>query len=62
MSFGSRFGGAERAIIGRLSERRFNLSHSGARILLTAMEATVCEAAGLSHVTGIINNGCRSNG
>ena len=48
MSFGSRFGGAERAIIGRLSERRFNLSHSGTRILLTAAEATAYEAAELS--------------
>ena len=45
MSPGLGFGGAERAIIGRLSERRFNLSHSGARILLTAVEATAREAA-----------------
>ena len=45
MSFGSRFDGAELAIIGRLTERRFNLSHSDARILLPAAEAAACEAA-----------------
>jgi uncharacterized tellurite resistance protein B-like protein len=55
MSFGSRFDGAELAIIGRLTERRFNLSHSDARILLPAAEAAACEAAELFHVTGIIN-------
>jgi len=51
MSFGSRFDGAELAIIGRLTER----SHSDARILLPAAEAAACEAAELFHVTGIIN-------
>jgi hypothetical protein len=52
MSFGSRFGGAELAIIGRLTERRFNLSHSDARILLTAVETTACEATELPRLHG----------
>jgi len=57
------FGGAELAIIGRLSERRFNLSHSDARILLTAAEATACEAAEPSTYWDSQRMGCRlSNG
>jgi len=46
------FGGAELAIIGRLSERRFNLSHSDARILLTPAEATACGTAEPSTLRG----------
>ena len=49
--FGSRVDEAELAVTGR-TERRFNLSHSDARILLTAVEATACEAAELSTLQG----------
>jgi uncharacterized tellurite resistance protein B-like protein len=46
---------AERAVIGRLVERRFNLSHSDARRLLAAAEVTASESAELFHFTRIIN-------
>jgi uncharacterized tellurite resistance protein B-like protein len=46
---------AERAVIGRLIERRFNLSHSDARSLLASAEATASESAELFHFTRIIN-------
>ena len=51
------FGGAELAIIGRLSERRFNLSHSDARILLTGGGGDGIRSSGTVHATGIINEG-----
>lgn len=50
-----RFDEAERAIIGELIERRFNLSHSDARALLAAAETTTSESAELFHFTRIIN-------
>lgn len=50
-----RFDNAERAVIVGLIERRFNLSHSDARNLLAAAEATASEAAELFHFTRIIN-------
>ena len=50
-----RFDEAERAIIGELIERRFNLSHSDARALLAAAETTASESAELFHFTRIIN-------
>jgi uncharacterized tellurite resistance protein B-like protein len=46
---------AERAVIRRLIERRFNLSHSDARSLLSAAEATASQSAELYHFTRIIN-------
>lgn len=50
-----RFDNTERVVIAGLIERRFNLSHSGARNLLAAAEATASEAAELFHFTRIIN-------
>ena len=49
------FDEAERAIIGELIERRFNLSHSDARGLLAAAETTASESAELFHFTRLIN-------
>jgi uncharacterized tellurite resistance protein B-like protein len=49
------FDQAERAIIARLLENRFNLSQSDARALLAAGEAAAVESAELFHFTRIIN-------
>ena len=49
------FDQAERAIIARLLESRFNLSQSDARALLAAGEAAATESAELFHFTRIIN-------
>jgi uncharacterized tellurite resistance protein B-like protein len=49
------FDEAERAVIGKLIERRFNLSHSEARALLAAAETTALKSAELFHFTRIIN-------
>lgn len=46
---------AERAVIGRLIEQRFNLSHADAARLLSAAESAASEAAELFHFTRIIN-------
>ncbi len=49
------FDQAERAIVARLLESRFNLSQSDARALLAAGEAAAAESAELFHFTRIIN-------
>ena len=45
----------ERAVISRLIERRFNLSHSDARALLAVGEAVASQSAELFHFARIIN-------
>jgi uncharacterized tellurite resistance protein B-like protein len=50
-----RFNEAERAAIGKLIERRFNLSHVDALALLAAAETTASKSAELFHFTRIIN-------
>ena len=49
------FDEAERAVIARLVEHRFNLSPPEARRLLAASEAAATESAELFHFTRIIN-------
>ena len=49
------FDEAERSVIARLIERRFNLSPPDARRLLATGEAAATEAAELFHFTRIIN-------
>jgi uncharacterized tellurite resistance protein B-like protein len=49
------FEAAERDVIARLLERRFNLSHPDAYALLTAGEGAASEAAELFHFTRTIN-------
>jgi uncharacterized tellurite resistance protein B-like protein len=49
------FASAERAVISRLIESRFNLGQSEARALLAAGEAAATESAELFHFTRIIN-------
>jgi uncharacterized tellurite resistance protein B-like protein len=50
-----RFDEAERGVIARLLERRFNLSRADAEALLAAGETAASEAAELFHFTRIIN-------
>ena len=50
-----RFDEEERAVIGRLIERRFNLSHADARALLAEAETAASKSAELFHFTRIIN-------
>jgi uncharacterized tellurite resistance protein B-like protein len=50
-----RFDEAERGVIGRLLEGRFNLSRSDAVALLAAGEAAASQSAELFHFTRIIN-------
>ena len=50
-----RFDQAERSVIARLIESRFNLSQSDARALLAAGEAAATESAELFHFTRIVN-------
>ncbi len=50
-----RFDSKERAVVARLLERRFKLSHADARALLSAGEREASRSAELFHLTRIIN-------